>query len=47
MSVTTLFGRGLPSVGSDQPILDSEFCLGGVDPLWVQAGLPKKISHHP
>ena len=46
-SVTTLFGWGLPSLGSDQPILDSEFCLNGVDPPWVQADLPKKVSHHP
>ena len=38
-SVITLFGWGLPFLGSDQPILDSEFCLSGVDPPWVQADL--------
>ena len=46
-SVTTFFGWGLPSLGSDQPILDSEFFFSGVDPPWVQAGLLEKVSHHP
>ena len=40
-------GWGLSSLGSDQPILDSEFCLGGVDPPCGQAGLPKMVSLHP
>ena len=29
-------------LGGDQPLLGGEFCLGGVDPPWVKAGLPKK-----
>ena len=41
-SVTILCGWVLPSLGGDQPLLGGEFCLGGVDPPWVKAGLPKK-----
>ena len=41
-SVTTLYGWSLPSLSGDQTLLGGEFCLGGVDPPWVQAGLPKK-----
>ena len=41
-SVTILCGWVLPSLGGDQPLLGGEFCLGGVDPRWVKAGIPKK-----
>ena len=41
-SVTTLYGWSLPSLSGDQTLLGGEFCLGGVDPPWVQTGLPKK-----
>ena len=41
-SVTTLCGWGLASLAGEQPFLGGEFCLGGVAPSSVWAGLPKK-----
>ena len=46
-SVAILCGWGLSSLGGEQPLLDGEFCLGGADPPWVQADLPKKCISPP
>ena len=42
MSVIILCGWDLSTLGGYQPFLGGEFCLGGLVPPWVQAGVPKK-----
>ena len=32
----------LPTLGGGKPFLGGEFCMGGVDPPWLLAGIPKK-----
>ena len=32
----------MPSLGGGEPFLVGDFCLGGVAPPWLLAGIPKK-----
>ena len=43
-SVTTLFGRGLPSLGGDHPFLGGEFCLDGVNLFGFEMVVPTRLS---